>query len=244
MNFKSLIPNSVKQEGKYFLYYLLKIPFNRAGVPSEIVKFLPNDKPINIIDIGASEGKFTGIINNHYKINKAILVEPIADLKSTLENKFPDRSRFRVETIVISESTGDVDFYYSKDASVLSSILKVKNDFFDAGLAQPVKIKIKSETLDNVVEKSGLEIIDLLKIDVQGVEHLVLNSGLNALKKTRLVYTEFSYKPMYEGSSTFFDLFKILTENNFRLVSTTTGWINPDGEIIQGDALFVNNLFG
>ncbi|GGH03775.1 FkbM family methyltransferase [Mucilaginibacter phyllosphaerae] len=243
MNIKKIIPNKVKQEGKYLLYKLLKMPYNRAGVPVEIIKFLPNNKPINLVDIGASNGKFTGIINEYYKINRAVLVEPIAELKPILESKFPDRSRFYVENVAISETTGHVDFYhFAKDANVLSSMLKVKDGFFDPNLAEPIKVRVQSDTLDNVLTKANLDDVDLLKIDVQGAEHLVLNSAPKSLKNTRLVYTEFSYKPMYEGSSTFFDLYKILIESNFRLVSTTPIWTNLDGEIIQGDALFVNNL--
>lgn len=242
MNFKKLIPNNVKQEGKYLLYSLLKIPYNRAGVPVEITTFLSNDKPINFVDVGASEGKFVSMIDKYYNINQAVLIEPLDHLRPILSSKFTNLSRFHIESIVISQTTGDIEFYHSQDASVLSSLLKVKDGFFDTHLSEPIKILKKSDTLDNVTQKYNLDIIDLLKIDVQGCEHLVLQSGTETLKRTKLVYTEFSYKPMYEGSSTFFDLYKIFNDNNFRLVSTTPNWINPDGEMIQGDALFVNNL--
>ncbi|MBS1527522.1 MAG: FkbM family methyltransferase, partial [Bacteroidetes bacterium] len=83
---------------------------------------------------------------------------------------------------------------------------------------------------------------DLIKIDVQGAEHLVLSSAANTLKRTRLVYTEFSYRPMYEGSSTFFDIYNMLNAHNFRFVATETA-CRVNREIVQGDALFVNNAF-
>ncbi|RFZ82050.1 FkbM family methyltransferase [Mucilaginibacter terrenus] len=242
MNIKKFIPNSIKQEGKYLLYRLLKIPYNRSEVPVVITAFLPADKPINVMDVGASKGNFMKSVANYYQINKAVLVEPLTDLKAILNEKFPDKSRFVVESVAVSDKSGSVDFYYSKDADVLSSILKIKDEYHnDQYLTKPTLITVETETLDTIANRNNLNVIDLLKIDVQGVEHLVLMSGLNTLKRTKLVYTEISYKPMYEGSSTFFDLFKILTECNFRLVNTSKGWVNPDGEIIQGDALFVNN---
>ena len=107
---------------------------------------------------------------------------------------------------------------------------------------EEIALKVKTDKLDNLTSESGIGQIDLLKIDVQGAEHMVLHSGKNTLKRTKLVYIEFSYRPLYEGSSTFFDLYKIMTDNQFRLVNITPGFKGKDGELLQGDALFVNNL--
>jgi hypothetical protein len=60
------------------------------------------------------------------------------------------------------------------------------------------------------------------------------------LKNTKLVYTEVPYRPLYEGSSTFFDIYRFLNERNFKFVAISIAG-KMIGEIIQGDALFVNN---
>ena len=103
--------------------------------------------------------------------------------------------------------------------------------------------KIQTLTLDSIIEEQRIQNIDLIKIDVQGAEHLVLQGGVETLKRTKLVFIEFSYKPLYEKSSTFFDLYNIFYENNFMLVSTSNGYASPSGELLQGDALFVNKAF-
>jgi hypothetical protein len=137
----------------------------------------------------------------------------------------------------------ETDFYFNEDAHFVSSLLRIDNKgegFASLNFNDPVLTKIQTLTLDNISSAQQLLNIDLIKIDVQGAEHLVLQGGIETLKITRLVYTEFSYKPLYENSSTFFDLYKFFYENNFVLVNVSGGYASPNGELLQGDALFVN----
>ncbi|MGZ3752845.1 MAG: FkbM family methyltransferase [Mucilaginibacter sp.] len=241
---KRLFPNSIKQEGKYFLYDLLKMPYNRYDVPLEIVNWLPNDKPITFIDIGASVGHFSTSITGHYKIDRGLLIEPLSQWTGLLKSKFPDDERFKILNLAVAQTDGELDFYISDDFDSISSLFKINTDFSelsDIQIKEPVKTKVQAKTLDKIVSENGLSTIDLIKIDVQGAEHLVLNSGANTLKATKLVYTEFSYKPLYEGSSVFFDIYKIMSAYNFRMVEISPGYRSVKGEVLQGDALFVNN---
>ena len=239
---KKLISNNLKQEGKYLLYKLLKIPFNRVNLPVDIMTWLPKGKPINFVDIGGSKGEFSTSIVKFYDVNKGLIIEPIPHYIPILEGLFSDKTKYQILNIAVSDRVGESAFYITEDFDVLSSLFEIKDEYNKPfGIPVPVKTVVKTDTLDNVVLKNNFDSIDLLKLDVQGAEHLVLKSGTNALKMTKLVYSEFSYKPMYEGSSTFFDLFRILTENNFRLVNTSSAYKLQNGEIVQGDALFVNN---
>jgi len=240
---KKLIPNKVKDETKYFLYTLLKIPFNKFGLPVEIMQWLPSNMPINFIDIGASKGDFSNSLSKSYEIQKGILIEPIPHNLTLLNDRFNDSEKYQIFDLAISDNPGKSEFYLSA-YDVLSSLYKMEKEYQTPfSISDQVKIIVNTDTLDNVVEKCSLDIIDLIKIDVQGAEHIVLNSGINTLKLTKLLYLEFSYKPMYKGSSTFFDLFGILSDNNFRMVSISTAYKLKDGEIVQGDALFINNNF-
>jgi FkbM family methyltransferase len=240
---KRLMPNSIKQHGKNVLLDLLKIPRSRSGVPLEILKWLPNDKSVTFLDIGASIGKFSSYMSDEYKIEKAILIEPISKHIPILEETFPDKKTFLIINAAIADTSAETDFYFNEDADFVSSLLRIldKNEELNSlNIAEPVSIKVKALTLNHIVKEQKLSHIDLIKIDVQGAEHLVLRGGIGALKMTRLVYTEFSYKPLYENSSTFFDLYKIFYENNFILVHTSNGYSSANGELLQGDALFVN----
>jgi FkbM family methyltransferase len=241
---KSLIPNSTKQEVKYFLYDLLKIPYNRSEVPLEIVKWLPANREITFIDIGASVGNFSHNLCGHYQIKKGLLIEPLGKWTSVLEERFADRNKFQIINCALSDKEGLINFYVSEEFDSISSVFELNGQIqslASMNIKKPILITVNSKTLDNITHEHHLTKIDLIKIDVQGAEHLVLNGGKNTLKNTRFVYTEFSFKPIYDGSSTFFDLYKIFYENNFHLVNISPGFENTNGELLQGDALFVND---
>ncbi len=241
--FKGLLPNSIKQKGKNFLLDTLKIPYSRFGVPLEILKWLPNSQPITFLDIGASVGHFSLNICKKYKIEKGILIEPVSKLIPILENSFPDKKVFRIINAAISDINSEADFYVNDEFDSISSLLKIdigKPELMALNIKEPIPTKIQTFTLDHVFTTQELTNIDLIKIDVQGAEHLVLKSAIETLKKTKMVYTEFSFKPLYDQSSTFFDLYKIFYENNFSLVNISPGYTAPNGELLQGDALFVN----
>jgi FkbM family methyltransferase len=241
--FKRLIPNNIKQEGKYFLLDLLKIKYSRSNAAMEILKWLPKNNPITFLDIGASIGSFSVTICGEYKIKKGILIEPVSRLIPILEKKFPDKETFHIINAAVSDSVSEADFYYNEDADFVSSLLRIDNKgeaFAYLNFEDPVLTKTKTLTLDYITGEQKLSNIDLIKIDVQGAEHLVLQGGINTLKITRLVYTEFSYRQLYEKSSTFFDLYKFFYENNFILANIRSGYATPNGELLQGDALFVN----
>lgn len=240
MNLKKYIGNDIKQEFRYFLYRLLKIPFNRVNLPVPITEWLPKDKAISYVDIGASRGDFATAVSSYYNVSKAVLVDPIPDNAAMLKQRFGHDDKFEIHNLAISDTVGEADFYISKELDVLSSLFKITdehNQHFN--IAQPQKTTVPTQMLDNLIP-AGIT-IDLLKIDVQGAEHLVLSSAVETLKNTRVVFTEFSYKPMYEGSSTFYEIYQFMNGQNFRMVNISPAYVLQNGEIVQGDALFVNN---
>jgi FkbM family methyltransferase len=241
-----MIPNDIKLEVKYFLLRLLKIPYSRGYAPIEVLKWLPKGYPITFFDVGASIGKFSKSICSEYTIKKCILIEPVSKLIPILEEEFPDKERFHIINAAIADTITEKDFYFNEDADFVSSLLRIDNKgeaFESLNFADPILTTIQTLTLDFITAKEQLTHIDLLKIDVQGAEHLVLSGATETLKKTRLVYTEFSFKPLYKNSSTLFDLYKILYENNFMLVDLSNGYAAPYGELLQGDAVFLNKSF-
>jgi len=243
MNFiKRLIPNSIKQEAKYVLYDLLKIRYNRHQLPLELVDWIQPDKPITFIDIGACRGNLSAALSKTFAVEMGILIEPLPSLIPVLNTRFPDTSKFKVLNLAISNVKGESEFYFSGELNEMSSLLEMKGEFYEPFVVTSAgqKIKTQTETLDDILKKYRLEILDLLKIDVQGAEHLVLEGGLETLKHTKVVYIEASYRPMYEGSSTFSGLYEFFVRQNFRLGSTTPV-CKINGEIIQVDALFINN---
>ena len=102
-------------------------------------------------------------------------------------------------------------------------------------------IRCQTKTLDALASEANMSRIDLLKLDVQGAEHLVLKGGKTILTSTFMIWTEISFKPLYEKSSDFFEIYKILSSIGFKLMEIEPGFRGADGELLQADALFVRN---
>lgn len=244
---KKLIPNSIKQEGKYFLYDLLKMPYSRHGVGIEILKWLPpsQETPITFVDIGASIGSFAWGITKEYRIKKGVLIEPLVKHIPLLSQKFATEN-FEVINAAVADFNGETDFYINDDFDSISSLLKIHHEhsgLVNFKIAEPQITRTKTLTLDRICIDLQIDSIDLLKIDVQGAEHLVIKGAAEALKSTRLVYTEVSFQPLYKGSSTFPELYNLLNEQGFALIDLNKGYSSPQGELLQGDAFFINKKF-
>jgi FkbM family methyltransferase len=72
-------------------------------------------------------------------------------------------------------------------------------------------------SIDNLIEEKILEVPDYIKIDVDGIEHLILNGAKNTLQnqkiKSILIEVQEDFEEQFEGIK------KILNENKFHLSS-------------------------
>ena len=218
----------------------MNIPYSRYGLPVSLLQHMQTVTPITVIDVGAHRGNFVEVVSKYSNIGRAILAEPIPDLANFLGNKFKDKG-YSVVNCALSDKSGQVEFEINEETAT-SSILSIKrnmSELAEVPLGSPKKIMCKTRTLDDVVNEANLDRVDLLKIDVQGAEHLVLKGGAETLKKTAMIWIEVSFKPLYENSSTFFEIYTMLNNSGFIFKSLEPVFHAPNGELLQSDALFV-----
>ena len=218
------------------------IPFSRSGLEPGIVRFLTPDKPIVLIDIGASSGEFTASVERYCGVSKALLAEPQARRVQELRDRFQDE-RFWIEECAISDSNGTAEmailnFDYS------SSLLAVKPEVGGSGrivdLGVREKVQVCVRTLDGLLGDLGWSgPVDLLKLDVQGAELKALEGARATLATTHRVWTEVSFQELYEGAAVFSNVYDFMDRHSFRLVSLQEGFRGEGGELLQADALFV-----
>ncbi|HLY70456.1 MAG TPA: FkbM family methyltransferase [Puia sp.] len=205
-------------------------------------KYLDPDKKITVIDAGAHKGDFIDQLKKHYKIQKTVLIEPIAHLANFLKLKYSNENIFVFQNAISDKDFNHVEFRINEYEET-SSILEVRSEMKELGNINTrlsKKEKLITRTLDSIAQELSLDIVDLIKIDVQGVEHLVLEGGKNVLGKSRYVWIELSLKPLYVDSSVFHDIYNMMEKNEFILLELSPGHRSPSNELLQVDALFAN----
>lgn len=229
----------IKQVLKAYILELLNLPYSKYGLPIPLIKHLKENRPITLIDLGVHDGGFTESVSRYCGINRAVLVEPLTEKMELLEAKFND-PKYLIINNAISDVRGTARFEVNKFAQT-SSLLSINRDMPELSEVDTKLIstaECQTITLDDLFDMADLSSIDLLKIDVQGAEHLVVRGGKNALRRTKMVWTEVSFKPLYESSSTFIDIYHALQELGFKLMEISAGFRGPDGELLQADTLF------
>ena len=103
------------------------------------------------------------------------------------------------------------------------------------------KYQIFGTSIDHLITNNILDVPDYIKIDVDGIEHLILNGAKNLLKNKKLKEILVELAPDY---STQFNLVeKILYENNFeKTISTNKRFLkDPNYKLKKGET--VNSIF-
>ena len=208
-------------------------------VLQKLFKTLSYDNKLNIIDIGSHKGEFIELFKKHRKLNHVVMVEPIPGLAKKLEEKYG--SQYSIINSVISDNEDSKEFY-SNEFTETSSLLEfnLSKDISNINTTLQNKITVDSKTLDGLVSSMKFTHIDLVKIDVQGAEHLVLKGGIKALKITEYLIVELSLHPVYKDSHSFEKICKQLKEIGFVLTEIETVYRSNNDEILQLDGLFKN----
>jgi FkbM family methyltransferase len=198
-------------------------------------------KNITLYDIGAHKGLFSKNVSNQFHIERGILVEPIKENYEIIQKYF-NSENFIVYNNVVTDSDNKMFHFNINKFDETSSILKIKNgikELISVDTELSKEIEIESVTLDSITKKNNIEKIDLIKIDVQGVEDKVLKGALYTLQRTKYVWVETSFKSLYDESALFSDIYNIMNSNDFIMVEISPGYRDVvKGELLQADVLF------
>ena len=200
-----------------------------------------------VFDIGAQVGLFSKNLSTLYPECNFILFEPNTNCNQELE-----KNKFEFYNWLLYEEPGkQVKFYIYKfdPVSTGNSIYIEQTKYFDKNNF----VILETKTLDQF-SKSNL--VDLIKLDVQGAEINVLKGAINTLKKTKFVLVETSLKNYNLDSPLEGDVIKFMDSNGFKdyILFDKHIWNSDDlihielkkGECFQNDLLFINsknNLF-
>ncbi len=150
---------------------------------------------MTIIDIGASCGTFVDFCL-YKNAKKIIAVEPSKSFE-VLHKTFNTLKNVFCENQALSYENGEIELTTSEESTLTSFNIEkqkqadIDNNFLGKNLN---KLKIKSITLENLLQKYSLKEIDLLKIDIEGFEYEIFkNLNDETIKKFKSFIIEYHH---------------------------------------------------
>ncbi len=184
--------------------------------------FVPADGIV--IDVGANIGAFSVSMATEYHC-QCFAIEPSPE---TFE-KIPADNRLRKYCLAIAGSPGEVDLHIG-EGSESTTLHRAGGERFLATIRMPAR------ALDEFCRSTGIDRIDVLKMDIEGEELAVLNScGDDFLRSVGQVTVEFHE---WNGQGTVADVRGII-----RRMRSLGFWAFNIGRTTYCDVLFVNRRY-
>jgi FkbM family methyltransferase len=194
-------------------------------------------EPKVMLDVGTRDLDDSITFSKAFPNCRVIAFEPNPDqYKICLENKkfythrVPEGEgpfdNIEVYNYAISDVEGDLDFWVVGKNPGGSSLLEPIDVPYSDGTWK--KITVKSRRLDNVLVELNVDSVDVVWMDVQGIELKALQGMGSILDTVKILYTEAAPMPYYKGHILKDDLEKFLIEKKFTLFWKPEG--HPYGE--------------
>lgn len=231
-NFKDYIIN------KAFLYKIyiklkLFLESNKVISKKKLAVFFKDDP--TIIEVGAHVGSDSVEMAVLWPKGKIYAFEPVPNIFERLKFKTKNFKNIEISQAAISDKSvnGMVEMFISNNGCS-SSLLKPKDHLlYYPNILFGRKICVHVLILSDWLNQKNINHIDLLWIDVQGMELNIFKSLREKIKSIDYIYTEVSSKEFYEGSGSYNDIKEYLGMFGFKLIIDDLS----EGQVM-GNALF------
>lgn len=203
------------------------------------------EEPI-IFDVGAHHGGVSKVFRQRFPSATIYAFEPFKASFHELKKNTASDAKTRIFNYGLSDQSGTFSFH-ANTSSATNSLLSTDESskrVWRPGLMETQQtVEAEFRTLDSVVEELEIPRIDLLKLDVQGAEHLVLAgaSRMFARQAIRLIYSEIILQPSYRGQKRFDEALADYYNNGFDLYRIFHLVTSLEGRHCQMDVIFTRN---
>lgn len=202
----------------------------------DLKSFFDPKEEVLVLDVGAYHGEFSLNFIEVYENAKIFAFEPAKSSYNKLTKKVTKFPNIFPENIAIGEFTCPTTLYKTK-ASHSSSLLRSNENYY--GLQKIVGTEtVECTTLKRWLDKKKIEKINFLKLDVQGLDLIILKNVEEILPKIDIIIVEMNFKEQYHGSTNFIELYQFLVENDYEIVNLFN-FNKLNKRLIFCDGLFV-----
>ncbi len=207
---------------------------------SDIEKLLTDNSAVTIFDVGANIGHTIESFKDMFPEAQIHAFEPGTNAFNTLEKIYGSHKNVILNKAGVG-SASETKMFLENSMSQMSSFLPLGPD----GWGEIVnKIPVAIITLDDYCKERQIPFINVLKIDTQGLDFEVLKGAQNMLSENRIqiLLMEVTFAEIYQELPRFDEIFRFLTEMNFKLVSFYK-FQYKNNLASWTDAVFINPAF-
>jgi len=192
-------------------------------------------RPKRVLDIGAHVGDFTSTLSKLSPECEFIMVEANPHCEPYL-----GKLNYPYHILALSNYTGTTSLHIEKTNHIGTgaSIYRENTEWYGDGKYELIETPVN--TLDNLNFFPD-EMIDLVKIDVQGAELDILNGGNKTIKRSKYLLLEVSTLQYNIGAPLIDQVVSKLKEYEFVIDDILDYQKLSDGSIFQLDILFRNS---
>ena len=203
-------------------------------------------QPDAIVDGGANIGQFARAMAETFPEARIVSFEPLPEVAETFRQHLGREGRVTLIQSALGSKTGRLTFHRNNYSLASSALPVVNGDPLVQPHAQTVEVPVT--TLDSALAETfgpaggaAWPRAMLVKLDLQGYELEALRGARNTLAHASHVLLEVALRPSYEGEPTFEALLDVLRPFGFRFLRPVDVLHDPDGTIVQMDALFARD---
>lgn len=209
-------------------------------------KIYNRESPLTVFDVGAHVGQ--SVASFHALFPKAMIhaFEPAPDNFRRLQEAFPCHPMIRLHPVAMGAKDGHTRLHlnnYDATHSTLPLNPKEINRWADsADVLETATIEVEQRSIDGFLRTKAPEMIDVLKLDVQGGELAVLEGAQNALQAQKIgcIFAEVEFRQLYAGQPLAWDIHAFLAPRGYHFINFICPKTTDAGLLSWADAIYVN----
>lgn len=187
-----------------------------------------------VVEAGAHSGLDTVCLARLFAGGTVHAFEPVPDLYARLAKRTRRLANVRTYACALGARSGRATLHLSGGASDGSSSLLPPTGHlaFHPKVTFATGVDVPCLSLDDWAARHGVAKVDLVWLDLQGLEYDVLAASTRVLPTVKAIYTEVSLKEMYAGSRLYPEYRAWLEAQGFAVVAEDLRWAD------MGNVLF------
>ena len=204
--------------------------------------FNPNDIKL-VIDGGASIGDTSEKLCNLFPLAEVHAFEPFPQFQEILKQKVIANTKIISHEFALGDknSLTTLNTNLSDGTNSLFKSNSKSKEIYGSLMDSTGGIKVQTIRLDDWMGSLEQQVIDILKLDIQGGELQALNGANQILKAGRIkcVICEFMFEPSYEKQPSWIELAYKFESHGLRLFNLYQPHFFK-GQLVQADLIFLN----